>query len=146
VVKARSISWGPLTSEMRRVKRKAGAAALLPCAPAAHWITWSARMRMDWGNIMPRTLAVSRVGPAKDHLNSGLSGIEMPVSFVRGEGSRACTLRQAQGRPSKRGALPAGPTERGGPPPLSNSPPRTARSSRGVRLKYGRVEDWRSAP
>ena len=39
-----------------------------------------------------------------------------PDPLVRGEGSRAC---EGSG---KRGALPAGPTERGGPPPLSNSP------------------------
>jgi hypothetical protein len=39
-----------------------------------------------------------------------------PDPFVRGEGSRACREQR------KRGALPAGPTERGGPPPLSNSP------------------------
>jgi hypothetical protein len=32
-----------------------------------------------------------------------------PDPFVRGEGSRACRMQR------KRGALPAGPTERGGP-------------------------------
>jgi hypothetical protein len=48
-----------------------------------------------------------------------------PQRVVRGEGSRACT------NCSKRGALPAGPTERGGPPPLSNSP-------RGLRVFFAR--------
>ncbi len=29
-----------------------------PRPPAVHWITWSARMRMVWGNVIPRALAV----------------------------------------------------------------------------------------
>ncbi len=51
-----------------------------------------------------------------DTQRCGSKAFLSPQRFVRGEGSRACT----NGR--KRGALPAGPTERGGSPPLSNSP------------------------
>ena len=54
--------------------------------------------------------------------------------FVRGEGPRPCKAR------GKFSALPAGPTERGGPPPLLGLSPRTVRSRRKARLSYGTAQ------
>ena len=69
------------------------------------------------------TIGATRPGALTYHLalyyitkGSGTYATNPPDPLVRGEGSRACRSH------GKRGALPAGPTERGGPPPLSTSP------------------------
>jgi hypothetical protein len=82
--------------------------------------------------VLPQMLRQSTPVPGDQDILSGAKlGLHVRSRrFVRVEGPRPC---KARGNVS---ALPAGPTERGGPPPLLGLSPRTVRSWVKDRLSY----------
>ena len=93
--------------------------ATAPVHGMDYLVTWNCR---HIANAMMRNLieALCRLGRYEPPITkgSGTYATIPPDPLVRVEGSHACT------RAGKCGALPAGPTRRGGPPPLPNPPRR----------------------